>query len=95
MRGGISLLTCSGCRLFQDRYGYPELTRRIKNKILGLNGARLYGVDPLSTRCESSRRELERLREQLPGKNRTLGPTTAADARVFRTLDHEPVISST
>lgn len=63
--------------------------------MLGLNGARLYGVDPLSTRCEFSRRELERLRRQLPGKNRTLGPTTAADARLFRTLDHEAVISST
>jgi hypothetical protein len=79
---------------FQDRYGYPELTKQIKHKILGLNGARLYGVDPLATTCEFSRRQLEKLRRQFPGKNRTLGPTTAADARAFRTLDHEAVISS-
>ena len=37
---------------FQDRYGYPELTKEIKHKILGLNGARLYGVDPLHTKCD-------------------------------------------
>ena len=32
---------------FQERYGYPELTKEIKEKILGLNGAALYGVDPV------------------------------------------------
>jgi uncharacterized protein len=79
---------------FQDRYGYPELTKEIKNKILGLNGARLYGVDPLAATCEFSRRELEMLRRQLPGKNRTLGPATAAEASAFRTLDHEAIARS-
>jgi predicted TIM-barrel fold metal-dependent hydrolase len=76
---------------FQDRYGYPALTKEIKHKILGLNGARLYGVEPLGTTCEFTRRELERLRRQLPGKNRTLGPATASEAAAFRTLDHEAV----
>ncbi|HUF58338.1 MAG TPA: amidohydrolase family protein [Actinomycetota bacterium] len=33
---------------FQERYGYPELTRAIKTKILGGNGARLYGVEPIT-----------------------------------------------
>jgi hypothetical protein len=28
------------------RYGYPELTEQIKRQILGLNAARLYGVQP-------------------------------------------------
>ena len=79
---------------FQDRYGYPELTREIKDKILGLNGARLYGVDPLAATCEFSRKELEMLRRQLPGKNRTLGPATAAEASAFRVLDHEAVARS-
>jgi predicted TIM-barrel fold metal-dependent hydrolase len=78
---------------FQDRYGYPELTRGIKNKILGLNGARLYGVDPITAPCQFTRRELERLRRQLPGRNQTLGPSTAAEAGVFRAADHEAVIS--
>jgi len=33
-------------REFQDR-----LTRRAKRRILGLNAARLYGVDPRARRC--------------------------------------------
>jgi predicted TIM-barrel fold metal-dependent hydrolase len=76
---------------FQDRYGYPELTKEIKHKILGLNGARLYRIDPLHTECDFTRRELERLRRQLPGRNRTLGPATAKEAAAFRTLDHEAI----
>jgi hypothetical protein len=28
------------------RYGYPRLTPQIKRKILGLNSARLYGLQP-------------------------------------------------
>jgi hypothetical protein len=76
---------------FQDRFGYPELTKEIKHKILGLNGAALYGVDPLGTRCDFSRRELEAIRRQLPGSNRTLGPATAAEAAAFRANDREAV----
>ena len=30
---------------FRERYGYPQLTPRAKEKILGLNAARIYGVD--------------------------------------------------
>jgi predicted TIM-barrel fold metal-dependent hydrolase len=30
---------------YQERYGYPPLTDSVKNKILGLNAARVYGVD--------------------------------------------------
>ncbi len=29
----------------RERYGYPELTRELKAKILGRNAARLYGID--------------------------------------------------
>ena len=43
-----------------------------------------YGVDPVGTRCDFSRRELEQIRRQLPGSNRTLGPATAAEAAAFR-----------
>jgi hypothetical protein len=76
---------------FQERFGYPQLTRRLKNKILGQNGARLYGVEPITSGCEFTRRELEQLRRHLPGRNRTLGPSTAAEARAFRELDHASV----
>ena len=30
----------------RKKYGYPELTPEAKRKILGLNSAKLYGVDP-------------------------------------------------
>lgn len=76
---------------FQERYGYPELTRAIKNKILGGNGAGLYGVEPVTDRCEFTRRELEQLRRQLPGRSRTLGPSTVAEARAFHDLDRAAV----
>ncbi len=36
---------------FQDRYGYPALTPEIKAKVFGLNGAKLYGIDPDEVRC--------------------------------------------
>ena len=45
-------------------------------------------------RCEFSRRELEQLRRQLPGRNRTLGPSMAAEARVFRELDHAAIVQN-
>jgi uncharacterized protein len=76
---------------FQERYGYPELTREIKSKILGLNGARLYGVDPITDRCMFTRRELEQIRRRLPGRNRTLGPATPSQAKAFRSLDHAAI----
>jgi hypothetical protein len=36
---------------FQEEYGYPALTEAIKDKVLGLNAAALFGLDPLATRC--------------------------------------------
>jgi len=35
----------------RERYGFPPLTRKAKRRILGLNAARLYGVDPRARRC--------------------------------------------
>ena len=34
-----------------EEFGYPEVTAAVKAKILGLNAARLYGVDPDEARC--------------------------------------------
>jgi predicted TIM-barrel fold metal-dependent hydrolase len=68
---------------FQERYGYPRLTKEFKGNILGANGARLYGVEPLR-RCEFNRRELEEIRKSLPGRNQTLGPSTPDEASAFR-----------
>ncbi|HWW53974.1 MAG TPA: hypothetical protein VNY84_09400, partial [Acidimicrobiales bacterium] len=35
----------------QQRFGYPALTQTIKDKVFGLNAAKLFGVDPTATRC--------------------------------------------
>jgi predicted TIM-barrel fold metal-dependent hydrolase len=68
----------------QERYGYPRLTKEIKQKILGLNAARLFDVDPITVPCDFTRRELAEIRPQLPLRNRTLGPSTPAQALAFR-----------
>jgi uncharacterized protein len=36
---------------FQEKYGYPALTPELKAKILGLNAAKIYGIDPEEVRC--------------------------------------------
>lgn len=41
---------------FSQKYGYPQLTPRIKEKILGLNTARIYGIDTTKLR-ETSRND--------------------------------------
>ena len=33
----------------REKYGYPELTERAKQKILGLNSAKLYGIQAVDT----------------------------------------------
>lgn len=71
---------------YQEKYGYPKLTKEIKDKIFGLNGARLYRVDPITVRCEFSRQELEEMRKSIPGRNETLGPRNLAEVRAF--IDH-------
>src|ERR671914_3059027 len=73
----------------RERYGYPRLTKEIRAKILGLNGATLYGVEPNTSTCEFSRRELEQLRRTLPGSNGALGPTSMAAVQAFRDDDRE------
>jgi predicted TIM-barrel fold metal-dependent hydrolase len=65
---------------FQERFGYPALTPERKAKILGLNSARLYGVEPVTGTCEIDRAEVEQLRQASTDANRTLGPTSAAGA---------------
>ena len=50
----------------QERFGYPALTKARKAKLLGLNGARVYGVtDRITTRCTFTRRQLVDIRRSL------------------------------
>ncbi len=51
---------------FQEQYGYPALTPAIKDAILGLNAARLYGLEPDNVTCEFTGEQLRELREAHP-----------------------------
>lgn len=53
---------------FQETYGYPALTKEIKEKILGRSAARLYGVDPDEARCTVDQGLLRTARADLDGE---------------------------
>jgi hypothetical protein len=69
---------------FQERFGYPALTRERKSKILGLNGARVYGIEPRTDDWEFTRRDLERIRGQVGARHTTYGPRNAAEVERVR-----------
>jgi uncharacterized protein len=75
---------------FRERYGYPELTKELKEKVLGRNAARLYEIEPVPPRCDFTRRELARIREELRDGDRLLGPSTmaaSADVREHHAME--------
>ena len=43
---------------YSERYGYPQLTAKAKEKILGLNAARIYGLDPQEVRAAARNDDL-------------------------------------
>jgi predicted TIM-barrel fold metal-dependent hydrolase len=47
-----------------EKYKYPPLTDAIKNQILGLNAARLFGIDPKAKRQAIKADKLTKLREE-------------------------------
>ena len=65
----------------QESHGYPPLTDRVRERILGLNAARLYGVDVAAKRCEIAEDQLTAARAEAhrDGSTRThmsYGPAT-------------------
>jgi predicted TIM-barrel fold metal-dependent hydrolase len=48
----------------QEKHHYPQLTAEVKNQILGLNAARLFGIDPAAKRKEIKADKLSLLREE-------------------------------
>ncbi|HVU05754.1 MAG TPA: amidohydrolase family protein [Polyangiaceae bacterium] len=48
-----------------DTYGYPALDDAQKAKILGLNAAKVYGLDPHATRCRVEQTETALLKRRL------------------------------
>jgi predicted TIM-barrel fold metal-dependent hydrolase len=75
----------------RHRYGYPELTERVKRKILGINSARLYGI-PVTTSADIYRKvpagyadsipdSVKRMMEELGAKHASLEhPGARSDA---------------
>jgi predicted TIM-barrel fold metal-dependent hydrolase len=49
----------------QDMYGYPALTPEAKRKILGLNAARVYGVDPAAVRKQITNDDISQIKLSL------------------------------
>jgi predicted TIM-barrel fold metal-dependent hydrolase len=81
---------------FQRRYGYPALSRAVKAKILGLNAASLWHLDPHATRCALAADPLHRNRALsrdlastggLPHPWTPRGPVTRG--QMLRWLAHE------
>lgn len=78
---------------FRAQYGYPVLTTSIKNKIFGLNAARVYGLQPeaMKTRLLKDRvhkTRLEYLNDPQPSFA-TYGPRTRREFIAFRRLTGE------
>jgi len=76
----------------QQQHGYPELTAELKAKILGLNGARAYGIDPAKVRYVIKDDEIDKLRMALrddprsvpmPDRRHYRGPRTRQELFAF------------
>jgi predicted TIM-barrel fold metal-dependent hydrolase len=63
---------------FQMQYGYPELTKDLKRKILSGNAARLFKVDLQARRCQIDRGAIAMTKRNIEGE---LGPMYYAGAR--------------
>ena len=46
-----------------EQYGYPRLTDRVKEKVLGANAARVYGVDPVAAKAAARDDDLAWVRD--------------------------------
>jgi hypothetical protein len=76
----------------QQAHGYPELTPELKRKILGLNGAKAYGIDPAKTRYVIKNDEINGLRMAyrndpravpMPDRRQYAGPRTRKELFAF------------
>jgi predicted TIM-barrel fold metal-dependent hydrolase len=72
-----------------EKYKYPQLTDEIKNQILGLNAARLFGVDPKAKRQAIKADKLTQLREEY---QRNPAPSNTQYGWVWVDDGHEPTV---
>lgn len=70
----------------RERHGYPRLSWRIKEKILGRNAAAVYGIDPVTAPMRFTASDLQAARLDNPLGNATWGPKTRGELLAFR--DH-------
>jgi hypothetical protein len=84
---------------FQERYGYPALTAELKRKVLGINAAGLFGVDPTADRCRIGSVELDQARAEhrslvlegaLPNPWMPRGPVTRRQALQWLSTLRQP-----
>ncbi len=79
---------------FRERFGYPALTREAKTKILGLNAARVYGIEPAAMRARLKRDKVQKSRlDYLNDPDPTYctyGPRTRREFVAFRALHTAP-----
>ena len=64
---------------YSARYGYPQLTPTAKEKILGLNAARLYGMDPAQVRAAARSDDLAWVKAALEEYSAKGTPAKALD----------------
>ena len=62
---------------YQERFGYPALTPELKRKILGVNGATLYGVDPITAALRLHARGARAGPRRVPARPASYGPRDA------------------
>lgn len=76
----------------RQQFGYPEITPEVRRKILGLNAAPIYGVDPTKPRCVFGDDEVNALKlawqhdprsVPMPHPHRYLGPRTRREFIAF------------
>ena len=67
----------------QEQFGYAELTKELKRKVLGANALALYEVEAPTTQCAFSRDELAKVRETSGVAWRTYGPETDTELRAL------------
>lgn len=65
----------------QEQHGYPALDPAAKRRILGLNSAAIYGVDPTPS-CRAATADVEAARRARP-PSVPIGPRTAAEVRTL------------
>jgi uncharacterized protein len=77
---------------FQERFGYPPLTRALKARILGLNAAKLHRIEPITNACRFDQfDEQEEARLSDPLANRTLGPVTPAQVQAVAAVEEAAI----